>query len=88
MVTFIEADAAKYAQLAKESDGKNVMVHRERDDTLTCEIDGEKFHTDNAWQLASRLNEHGFYGYSLWLDSIFSEPGVMLALPSEGENNE
>jgi hypothetical protein len=84
MVTFIEADAEKYAQLAKET-GKNVMVHREPDDTLTCEIDGVKFHTDNAWQLSSRLNEQGFYGYSLWLDSVFSEPGVMLDATKEGE---
>ena len=83
MVTFIEADAAKYAQLARETK-RNVMVHREIDGSLTCEIDGQEFHTDNAWQLDSRLNEHGFYGYSLWLDSMFSEPGVMLPIDLEG----
>lgn len=88
MVTFIEADAQKYAQLAKESEGKNVMVHREPDDTLTCEINGVEFHTDNAWQLSSRLNQQGFYGYSLWLDSVFSEPGVMLAAPVDVESGE
>ena len=88
MVTFIEADAAKYAELAKESVEKNVMVHRETDGSLTCEIDGHKFHTDNAWQLSSRLNEQGFYGYSLWLDSVFSEPGVMFPETVEGVSDD
>ena len=77
MVTFIEADAGKYAELAKE-DRRHVMVHRETDGSLTCEIDGETFHTDNAWQLSSRTEARGFVGLSFWLDSVFSEPGVML----------
>ena len=80
MIKFIEADAAKYAELAKE-ERRHVMVHREDDLTLTCEIDGETFHADNAWQLESRVTERGFMGVSFWLDSVFSEPGVMLDEP-------
>ena len=80
MIKFIEADAEKYAELAKE-ERRHVMVHREDDDTLTCEIDGEAFHADNAWQLESRTTERGFVGVSFWLDSVFSEPGVMLDEP-------
>jgi len=82
MVTFIEADAAKYAELAKE-DRRHIMVHREEDDTLTCEIDGTEIHADNAWQLSSRAEAKGFYGVSFWLDSVFSAPGVMLDEPRE-----
>lgn len=78
MVTFIEADAAKYAELAKE-DRVHIMVHRLSDGSLTCEVEGVKFHGDNAWQLSSRLEANGVYGASLWLDSVFSKPGVMLA---------
>ena len=80
MINFVEADAAKYAELAKE-DRRHVMVHREDDLTLTCEIDGEMFHADNAWQLESRIADKGFAGVSFWLDSVFSEPGVMLDEP-------
>ena len=81
MVEFIETDAAQYAQLAQE-DRRHVMVHREPDGTLTCEIDGTEFHADNAWQLGSRAEQQGFYGVSFWLDTVFSEPGVMLAEPT------
>ena len=80
MIKFIEADAEKYAELAKE-ERRHVMVHREDDDTLTCEIDGETFHADNAWQLESRTRARGFAGVSFWLDSVFSEPGIMLDEP-------
>ena len=76
MVTFVEADAEQYAKLAKEAK-HNVMVHRNEDDTLTCEIEGQTFNADNAWQLSSRIEASGFFGYSMWLDSVFSEPGVM-----------
>lgn len=77
MVTFIEADKAKYAELAKEN-GRHVMVHREDDGSLSCEVDGQTFTADNAWQLDSRLTAAGFLGLSCWLDSVFSEPGVMI----------
>lgn len=73
----IEADAARYAEMAKE-DQRHIMVHREDDGSLTCEIDGEAFHADNAWQLASRIEGRGIFGVSFWFDSVFSEPGVML----------
>ena len=77
MVTFIEADAMKYAELARE-DRLHVMVHREDDGSLTCELGGEMVHADNGWQLSSRAEARGFVGISFWLDSVFSEPGVML----------
>ena len=78
MVSFIQADAAKYAELARE-DRTHVMVHREDDGSLTCEENGIEFHADNEWQLASLLEKYGVLGAYLWLDSVFSEPGVMLA---------
>jgi hypothetical protein len=81
MVTFIEADAAKYAELAKEN-RRHLMVHREDDGTLTCEVDGVVIRAETAWQLDSRLQDGGVVGVSLWLDSVFSAPGVMLE--SEG----
>lgn len=77
MVTFIEADEGHYRKLAKE-DRRHVMVHREADGSLTCEIDGQAFHADNGWQLDSRFIDAGVFRVSCWLDSVFSEPGVML----------
>ena len=82
MPTFIEgnADYAEYARTAKQ----NVMVHQEDDGTLSCVVDGQGFAADNAWQLASRIENAGIRGTSFWLDTVFSEPGVPVET-KEGE---